>query len=975
MMNDYVNKIEPENTKYSLFQLHPSSCTAMETEVEITAMCSFSDLLFIGTSKGLVSQLIIQELYDNKTSFCFSNVLSRRIFTKPISRLETSSKKTTLSIFSDENLTLCNAEKLEIMNFIPSFKGVSSFHLCSFDDEKEKNEFIVSGPGSLGIIVDANGVSHRAPLQLSPNIVEVFVWRNYFFTITDEFFTIHNVLTQSQIQTINLQKPSVACFSADAHLLYFTGTSDCNTDTTSIRNIQVLGPERWDLIARRFILTGCLKQAFLVQQQERNRLTQAMQLQVEKFKHEQQLFDKRRQRVLGLLGFYHFEKGELDKAASYFEQSTIDIREILFRYSDLLPKGCYFMPNWFYKLHQTNPEANHDNDDNAQTSGINLTSDLCILRAAEDSDNDDHDLTISSSWLLKYEEFLFNFLRKHHKSKFVEKHLHFVETALVKLYVRLQQAGIQPYPYELIIDTSSSDSQSGEGGLTKSTNNNNQGLVYLISSLIHIDVEDLTVYLENNSAYHALALIYRWQGNLSGALEIWRKLVYNELNDSSFPGVEFYISILLDLSAHNSTDSQKQSLYKGAAIHSSNDVNYEFSVYSELVWNHFMQALTTNHEIIAEQLMLRFPIPSSYVNSSCELSVIEGSTTETSLESSLAPSQILSPNHIIKSLISSYPNMTMTYLKHLCSSLPNCHPENHNLLGKLYLNTLLMKLRSTDNLSDDQMKKQIRKLRTEFCQLIRYSLLISHKTLLGRLYNESVAVQKKLAYELAILEGKANNHVKALKYLIEDVNDYKAALYYCLTFSRQQPIHCSARNNDTNVKCNTIAVNSLGTYHHWDQFEFMEGDSSNQSISSLLFTTFVEICLDRLHTNENNSKDIKKMILNLLNNPDLKFNYSKLLSRFPSTWNILEIKPFLHNAFRSTLQEWSELQLEYGLTKYNAKLSIVDLPNKSHFLLIKDDTLCSVCHQSICVYGPSDSFAWLIPKNQVVHTHCLSSNQ
>ncbi|VDP74256.1 unnamed protein product [Schistosoma mattheei] len=189
-MNDYVNKIEPENTKYSLFQLHPSSCTAMETEVE----------------------------------------------TKSISRLETSSKKTTLSIFSDENLTLCNAEKLEIMNFIPSFKGVSSFHLCSFDDEKEKcisphflcvasdssyisinlrtnsttellrsvkepvrnyivyftqNEFIVSGPGSLGIIVDANGVSHRAPLQLSPNIVEVFVWRNYFFTITDEFFTIH----------------------------------------------------------------------------------------------------------------------------------------------------------------------------------------------------------------------------------------------------------------------------------------------------------------------------------------------------------------------------------------------------------------------------------------------------------------------------------------------------------------------------------------------------------------------------------------------------------------------------------------------------------------------------------------------------------------------------------------------------------------------------------------------------------------
>ncbi|CAH8558363.1 unnamed protein product [Schistosoma rodhaini] len=1054
MMNDYVNNIEPENTKYSLFQSHSRSCTAMETEVEPCVHFQTYCLL----EQARVSQLIIQELYDDKTSFCFSNVLSRRIFTKPISRLETSSKKTTLSIFSDENLILCNAEKLEIINFIPSFKGVSSFQLCSFDDEKEKlcigfksgliqlhhifvstcmlvfetkltevslslcispqflcvasdssyisinlrtnvttellrsvkepvrnyiayftqNEFIVSGPGSLGIIVDANGVSHRAPLQLSSNIVEVFVWKNYFFTITDEFFTIHNILTQSQIQTINLQKPSVACFSADAHLLYFTETSDFNTDTASIRNIQVLGPERWDLIARRFILTGCLKQAFHVQQQERNRLTQVMQSQVEKFKHEQQLFDKRRQRVLGLLGFYHFEKGELDKAASYFEQSTIDIREILFRYSDLLPKGCYFMPNWFYKLHQTNPEPSHDNNNgDTQTSGINLTSDLCILRAAEDSDNDDHDLTISSSWLLRYQEFLFNFLRKHHKSKFVEKYLHFVETALVKLYVRLQQAGIQPYLYELIIDTtSSSDSRSGESGLTKSTSNSDQGLVDLISSLIHIDVEDLTVYLENNNAYHALALIYRWQGNLSGALEIWRKLVYNELNDSSFPGVEFYISILLDLSAHDPTDSQKQSPYKGVAIHSSSDVNYEFSVYAELVWNHFMQALRTNHEVIAEQLMLRFPIPSSYINSSCELSIISDSTTETSLESSLAPSQILSPNHIIQSLISSYPNMTMTYLKHLCSSLPNCHPENHNLLGKLYLNTLLMKLKSTDNLFDDDMKKRIRELRTEFCQLIRYSLLISHKTLLDRLHNESVEVQKKLAYEIAILEGKANNHMKALKYLIEDIIDYKAALYYCLTFSRQQPIHYSARKNDTNVQCNTIAVNSLDNCHYLNQFELMEGDSNNQSIFSLLFTTFVEICLDRLLINEENSNDdIKKMILNLLNNPDLKFNYSKLLSRLPSTWDILEIKPFLHNALRSTLHEWSELELEYGLTKYNAKLSVVDLPKNSNCLLIEDDTLCSICHQSIYVYGLSDSFAWLIPKNQVVHTHCLSSNQ
>ncbi|KAH8877929.1 Transforming growth factor-beta receptor-associated protein 1 [Schistosoma japonicum] len=968
MMGDYLINTEPENKKYSLFQSHSSTCTAFETEIEITAMCSFSDLLFIGTSKGLVSQLIVQELYEDKTSFCLTDVLSRRIFTKPILRLETSSRKTILSIFSDENLTLLNAENLEIINFIPSFKGVSSFHLCSFDDEKERcispqficaalnnsyisinlstsgttellrsvgepvrsfvahftqNEFIVSGPGSLAIIVDANGISHRAPLQLSPNVVEVFVWRNYFFTITDEFFTIHNIITQSQIQTLNLQKSSVACFSTDTHLLYFAGTSD--SSTTRIENIQIVGPERWDLIARRFILTDCLKQAFNVQQQERNRIIQVMKVQAEKFKHEQQLFNMRRQRILGLLGFYYFEKAELEKAATHFEQSTIDIREILFRYTDLLPKGCYFMPNWFYRLHQTNPETG-DSDNYDQTSGINLVSDLCILRASENLEIDNDNSTLNSSWLLKYEEFLFNFLRKHHKSKFVEKYLHFVETALVKLYVRLQQAGIQPYLYELIIDTSfSRNSQSREGHPTKSTSDNDQGLVDLISSLIHIDVDDLTVYLEKNNAYHALALIYRWQGNLSGALEIWR-----------------------NLSASNiSSDSQNHSPHKMMSItHSPNDFNYEFPVYAELVWSHFMQALTSNHEEIAEQLMLQFPIPESYINSPSALCNTEKDAPKTSMESSLAPSQILSPNHIIQNLISSYPHLAMTYLKHLCSSLPNCHPENHNLLAKLYLNTVLMKLKSTDSLSDE-MTRQIRNLRIEFCQLIRYSLLISHEALLERLNNESATVRKKLVYELALLEGKANNHVKALKHLIEDINDYKAAFYYCLTFSNQHSIQNECEND------NSVMVDTSNIPHHCDQYEFMKKLPNNQSVSSLLFTTFVDICLDR----------------------DPGFNLKKLLSRLPSTWNLLEIKLFLQNALRSTLQERSKLYFEYGLTKYNAKLSVSNLPSKSYCLVIEDDTFCSICHQSIRVYGPSNSFAWLISTNQVVHTHCLSSNR
>ncbi|VDP96778.1 unnamed protein product [Trichobilharzia regenti] len=76
----------------------------------------------------------------------------------------------------------------------------------------------------------------------------------------------------------------------DAHLVFIINTSSYSSDDSSIK-IHCLGPERWDRVARRFILTGCLKQAFSVEQNERNRLSQVMQIQAEKFKSEQQLFN------------------------------------------------------------------------------------------------------------------------------------------------------------------------------------------------------------------------------------------------------------------------------------------------------------------------------------------------------------------------------------------------------------------------------------------------------------------------------------------------------------------------------------------------------------------------------------------------------------------------------------------------------------------------------------------------------------
>ncbi|VDQ14306.1 unnamed protein product [Trichobilharzia regenti] len=125
------------------------------------------------------------------------------------------------------------------------------------------------------------------------------------------------------------------------------------------------------------------------------------------------------------------------------------------------------------------------------------------------------------------------------------------------------------------------------------------------------------------------------------------------------------------LSATNSADSSKQML-PGEVMHSSNDVNYEFPVYTELVWNHFLEALNTGHDMIAEELMIRFPIPVNYINSCCVTPFDHFNSNVNVVENTLAPSQILSPNHIIQKLLSSHPNLAITYLKHLCCCLPNC---------------------------------------------------------------------------------------------------------------------------------------------------------------------------------------------------------------------------------------------------------------------------------------------------------------
>ncbi|KAA0190013.1 Transforming growth factor-beta receptor-associated protein 1 [Fasciolopsis buskii] len=196
----------------------------------------------------------------------------------------------------------------------------------SFMTVVEKDVFLVSGPGSLGVIVNATGTSRHNPIQMSPNVLEVFVWNDYIYTITDEFFTIHSLQSQTQIQTVLVNNATAACFNPEAMHFVFVSTW-CPTSSPPT-GLVAIGPERWDQFARKLILAGCLNEVRQLLIKQKHHMNVLVEQRPASSKNEQTIFLKRSRRVFGLLGFYYFEQGIFTSAQNFFEKGMIDIREV-----------------------------------------------------------------------------------------------------------------------------------------------------------------------------------------------------------------------------------------------------------------------------------------------------------------------------------------------------------------------------------------------------------------------------------------------------------------------------------------------------------------------------------------------------------------------------------------------------------------------------------------------------------------------
>nr|VZI46672.1 unnamed protein product [Spirometra erinaceieuropaei] len=252
-------------------------------------------------------------------------------------------------------------------------------HVKPLITQVSETEFLLSGPGALGIFVDSTGASQRPPIPLSSNLSSLFCYDSLIFAIDDEFVSIHSTKNQEQLQTLVVKNTSAACMSLDGKRLFLAPRQ-------AVRSPQIytVRSETWDMVARRLILAGCTTEAQDCVQRQYRRLLDLCAERPATSSTAKILFTARSKRVFTLMGFYFFEIGRLQEAKQFFEKSSLNVCELLYRYVDLLPRGYTFTPSDDLNV----SVAAQAQVENTVTASPNTIFDLAESLASRSKDSD-----------------------------------------------------------------------------------------------------------------------------------------------------------------------------------------------------------------------------------------------------------------------------------------------------------------------------------------------------------------------------------------------------------------------------------------------------------------------------------------------------------------------------------------------------------------------------------------------------------
>ncbi|KAB0405649.1 hypothetical protein E2I00_002102 [Balaenoptera physalus] len=180
-----------------------------------------------------------------------------------------------------------------------------------------RQEFLLAGPGGLGMFATVAGISQRAPVRWSENVVGAAVCFPYVIALDSEFITVHSMLDQQQKQTLPFK---------EGHILQdFEGRVIVATS----KGVYVLVPLPLEKQIQDLLASRRVEEALILAKGARRNIPK------EKF---QVMY----RRILQQAGFIQFAQLQFLEAKELFRSGQLDVRELISLYPFLLPTSSSF---------------------------------------------------------------------------------------------------------------------------------------------------------------------------------------------------------------------------------------------------------------------------------------------------------------------------------------------------------------------------------------------------------------------------------------------------------------------------------------------------------------------------------------------------------------------------------------------------------------------------------------------------------
>ncbi|KAG7163807.1 Transforming growth factor-beta receptor-associated protein 1-like [Homarus americanus] len=182
-----------------------------------------------------------------------------------------------------------------------------------------KEEFLLAGPGNLGMFVTAAGISERPPIQWTEGISAVSYYHPYIITITNQFIRVYSLIDQQHKQTLSFSGGELVG-NFDGQL--YVAANSC---------VSCLMPQPWTMQVQTLMDSERVEEAVELAEH-----SGAVGMSQEQY---HQLF----RTLLQKAGFIKLAHGVYDQAQEYFLRGSVDVREVISLYPGLMPDSVEFM--------------------------------------------------------------------------------------------------------------------------------------------------------------------------------------------------------------------------------------------------------------------------------------------------------------------------------------------------------------------------------------------------------------------------------------------------------------------------------------------------------------------------------------------------------------------------------------------------------------------------------------------------------